>query len=574
MRSRLLTVLPTVLLLMVVLPASDARPSPADTVVETVVDEVHGLPEPDGAAPRAPNPATSEPATSEPIRTPIEFSMLAFTGPRGATISYRTSADRRTWTAWASAEGPEGVGPDAGTVEARRAAGHHRRSGEPMWVGEASYLQVTVDGAALDDIDVDLIDSMGLSRSLWQRATDALRSPWRGGDVVTAQAAGQPPIVTRAGWGADESMRKGAPAYASQARYGVLHHTAGTNTYTAAQAPGIVRGIYAYHTRSRGWSDIGYNFLVDRFGTIYEGRHGGMTRAVIGAHALGFNTGSIGVSMLGNHDDAAVSTATRTAVTELLAWKFGMHGINPAASVSVVSACSGGSCKRPGGTTVRLPTLFGHRDVGYTSCPGASGYATLPGLRTAIAASITAPVSYTPPFSDDDASPHAAGINNLHRWGITKGCTATRFCPKLSVSRGQMASLLGRALVHLQMPQPQPVRDWFDDDNGSVHEQAINALAETQVSRGCTDGSFCPTEPILRGDVAEWIANAFGLQPQGTDHFTDDDTTSYEWAINALADARLTTGCASQRYCPGKVTSRGQMASFLSRTITKVRAGL
>ena len=531
-----------------------------------------------------------------------------------------------------------------------------------MWVGDARWLQTKVTGAPLDEVSADIIDSMGLSRSLWKRTTDAVRSAWRGKGAAVARAGGQPAIVSRGQWGADESLRKDKPDIADRARYGVLHHTAGTNSYTVAQAPGIVRGIYAFHTKSRGWSDIGYNFLIDRFGTIYEGRAGGIDKAVIGAHALGFNTNSIGVSVMGNYDGAVVSSATRTAVTKLLAWKFAIHGINPAGTVRIESACSG-SCKHPQGKVVNLPALFAHRDVGYTTCPGGSGYADLPALRTAIAArqvdvlanhavsptkallsdsGLSKPVQFsvdlvpagawnlvvkyndgsvvheqsgngarakvswsgkagmatgtywykftsgsrtpvigkftvgrapfTPPFSDDERSVHAEGIARLYQLGIAKGCTETTFCPTDVVSREQMASFLSRTLSHLDRPQDTVDNDYFADDDGSVHEPAINTLTDDGVTSGCTDDRFCPRQAIRRGDVAEWIARALDLEPQGTDHFSDDDGKGYEWAINALADAGLTQGCEKGRYCDGAETSRGQMASFLTRMITSVAA--
>ncbi|MBW3604881.1 MAG: N-acetylmuramoyl-L-alanine amidase, partial [Actinobacteria bacterium] len=532
------------------------------------------------------------------------------------------------------------------------------RSGEPTWVGEARWLQVSVTGAAFDDVQVDLIDSMGLSRSVLGRAGDAIRSAWRGGTTGdVAQAKGEPAVVTRSQWGADESLRSGRPSYARQASYAVLHHTVNTNDYTRAQAAGIVRGIYAYHTQSRGWSDIGYNVLVDRFGTIYEGRAGGLTRAVIGAHTLGFNTGSIGVAMIGNYDTGSVTSATRSAVAHLLAWKFAIHGIDPKGTVDITSACTG-TCKHPRGSVVTMPTLFGHRDVGQTSCPGANGYAALPGIRTAIRAqeidifanavvspdtvgatadALASPVSfsvdvipagdwafvvkyddgtvvhqqsgtggraevtwkgganlrtgrywykftggqrtpaigtfsverlaYDPPFSDDDTSVHADNIATLYERGVTLGCTATTFCPTHTVQRAQMASFLHRTMDNLIVPTPTPTRDWFADDNRSVHQDAINSLAEGRIVSGCTEGAFCPTRNAIRGDVAIWLASAFDLQPRGTDHFTDDDGTSYEAAINALADAGLTQGCTATTYCPDESTSRGQMASFLARAI-------
>ena len=123
-----------------------------------------------------------------------------------------------------------------------------------------------------------------------------LRIPFR---VPAATAA--PSIVPRLSWGADESIRRGPPSYAADVRFAIVHHTAGRNDYTRAEAPAIVKGIQLFHVQGNGWNDIGYNFLVDRFGTIYEGRFGGVDRNVIGAHALGFNTESVGIALLGTY---------------------------------------------------------------------------------------------------------------------------------------------------------------------------------------------------------------------------------------------------------------------------------
>src|SRR5687768_15932341 len=111
-----------------------------------------------------------------------------------------------------------------------------------------------------------------------------------------------PPISRRSQWGADERLRNGAPQYAPQVNAVTIHHTAGSNNYAAADVPGILRGIYAYHTQTLGWADIGYNALVDKYGRLWEGRYGGVAGTVVGAHASGFNTGTVGVSMIGNYD--------------------------------------------------------------------------------------------------------------------------------------------------------------------------------------------------------------------------------------------------------------------------------
>ena len=126
-------------------------------------------------------------------------------------------------------------------------------------------------------------------------------SPPAGVPARTLQQAGSPAIVPRSGWSADEKIRRSTPSFASVIRLAVVHHTAGANGYTAAQSPAIVRAIELYHVKGNGWNDIGYNFLVDRFGTVFEGRFGGIERNVVGAHAEGFNTGSVGVAVMGEY---------------------------------------------------------------------------------------------------------------------------------------------------------------------------------------------------------------------------------------------------------------------------------
>jgi hypothetical protein len=206
-----------------------------------------------------------------------------------------------------------------------------------------------------------------------------------------------PAIVSRADWGADESIRRAPPAYAPSVRFAIVHHTAGTNTYSRDQAAAIVRGIQLYHVRGNGWNDIGYNFLVDRFGTIYEGRYGGVDRNVIGAHALGFNTGSTGIALLGTYGDTKPSPAAVAALTKLLAWRLDVAHVDPAARVTVIS---GGSERYPANVPVTLRTVSGHRDTGLTECPGDSLYGQLNAIAAA-AAKLGGPKIFDPRVSTD-----------------------------------------------------------------------------------------------------------------------------------------------------------------------------
>jgi hypothetical protein len=176
-----------------------------------------------------------------------------------------------------------------------------------------------------------------------------------------------PPIVPRATWGADERIRRAPPSYATEIRFGVVHHTAGKNGYTRAEAAAIVKGIQLFHVQGNGWNDIGYNFLVDRFGTIYEGRYGGVDRNVIGAHAQGFNTGSVGVALLGTYGGTAPSAAAQDAIAQVLAWKLDLAHVDPTSFLNFVS---GGSDRYRSGIPVLLNAVSGHRDTGFTECPG------------------------------------------------------------------------------------------------------------------------------------------------------------------------------------------------------------
>ncbi len=198
-------------------------------------------------------------------------------------------------------------------------------------------------------------------------------------DVVNI--SGMPAVVSRAGWGANESMRRHNAAIDPKLEAATVHHTAGSNNYTQAQSAGIVRGIYHYHAQTLGWGDIGYNALVDKFGTIFEGRAGGLERNVQGAHAGGFNKGTFGISMMGDYSATAPSQAMLSSVGAMIGWRLRLAGIDPLSETRLT--CSGYSGARYSkGETVTLPAIFAHRNTGHTTCPGAAGYSQMGTIRT------------------------------------------------------------------------------------------------------------------------------------------------------------------------------------------------
>lgn len=310
---------------------------------------------------------TVEARWSTTVDPSMDIDMVGVVVPQGAevpeSVEIRTSEDGRTWGPWLRADFESDHGPDPGTRESNG----QRMGTDPIYVGESGYVQIGAD-VPPDELTVVGVDSDASTASISDRV-----SAWLGAMFHPAPARGLEGIVTRAGWGADESLRQCSPSYGS-VEMAFVHHTENTNTYSQAEAPAIVRGIYAYHVTGRGWCDIGYNFLVDRFGTVYEGRYGGIDRAVVGAQTGGFNSGSTGVAVIGDFTSSAVPGVVIGSLQRVLGWKLGVHGVYPVGQTTLVSA---GNDKYPAGTAVTFRVVSGHRDGKYTSCPGDYLYALL-----------------------------------------------------------------------------------------------------------------------------------------------------------------------------------------------------
>ncbi|ARQ69605.1 peptidoglycan recognition protein family protein [Streptomyces marincola] len=193
------------------------------------------------------------------------------------------------------------------------------------------------------------------------------------------RAAPAPAVVTRTAWGADEDMRGEAVTYTGAARALFVHHTNHPDDYDCADVPEMLRAMQADHVGRRGWDDLGYNFVVDKCGTIYEGRSGGLDRFVLGAHTTGFNSDSVGVAALG--DFAVVGEVPRAlvdAIARIAAWKL-RPGTDPRGQVEMVS--TNDASRVPEGDPARLHVVSGHRDIVPTHCPGDALHAELPAIR-------------------------------------------------------------------------------------------------------------------------------------------------------------------------------------------------
>ncbi|MFF1919868.1 peptidoglycan recognition protein [Streptomyces sp. NPDC058221] len=194
----------------------------------------------------------------------------------------------------------------------------------------------------------------------------------------------QPAIVSRAAWRADEHMVREPAVYTGPVRAVFIHHTGESNDYDCGDVPRMLRAVEESHIKGNGWDDIGYNFLVDRCGTIYEGRAGGIGRSVRGAHTTGFNADSVGIAVLGNYDrGATVPPALVRALAKVAAWKL-RPGADPRGTVRLVS--TNDASRFPKGTAAVLHVIAGHRDAYQTDCPGEALYDELPAIRAATAA--------------------------------------------------------------------------------------------------------------------------------------------------------------------------------------------
>lgn len=360
-------------------PTGAVAPSPPaeDGVVEVteidVLEDAAG-PTPAPAVPGAPLP---EAVVSDVVETD-PFQMVGVTWPTdladGTQAQVRTRTDGE-WSTWQVLDAGDEA-PDAGTADA---AGS-RAGTDPLWVEDADAVQVALTSPeAVEDVRVALVDVPS--------AVDARGAATTSGGVVSTAAhvvpsAAGPTIISRAQWGA--RAQSCVPDSAQTLVGAVVHHTAGSNSYTTVDAAKRqIQGAQAYHMDARGWCDLGYNFVVDKWGNIYEGRGGSLTKAVVGVHAGGFNTGTVGVAMLGTYD-AAPSSATQDAVGRIIGWRLGAYGVDPRGSMSYYTGR--GENSRYADSWVSLPRVFGHRDVSFTACPGNGGYGALGTIRAVAAA--------------------------------------------------------------------------------------------------------------------------------------------------------------------------------------------
>ena len=335
------------------------------------------------------------------------FSLVALTGDlAGTSTRVRAKRPDGSWGPWYQTE-YETAAPDSGPASGAGLAGSAQstgptegpRSTDPVFVGATTTVQIAVtrpldapmtppappsdppekDGLGYRPASKQQPFGQNISAILISPPQTPAKTQWTppSGVLMPGQA---PSIISRAEWGADESLRCGSPQYDNGIRAAVIHHTAGSNDYSPLESAGIVKAIYTYHSKTMGWCDIAYNALVDKYGQVFEGSAGGLTKAVEGFHTGGFNRNTWGVAMIGNFNDVPPTPIQLRTVGRLLGWRLGLDGVDPKGTVALESAGSHYTTF-PAGAIANLPTIFTHRDVGNTDCPGNAAYALMDEIR-------------------------------------------------------------------------------------------------------------------------------------------------------------------------------------------------
>ena len=337
------------------------------------------------------------------------------------------------WSDW-SAIGVTEHGPDLETEEANGAL----FGSEPLLTGDADGVEVRMDtpgGVVPRNAQVVLIDNPVVEADALLPAPADVSSLPMSTVQASAVSAPMPTIITRAEWGADETQRRGNARIAPTIKAAFVHHTTSKSDYAPEQAAQQMRNLYSWYVRGLKYQDMAYNFLVDRFGRLYEGRGGGMDQAVVGGHTAGFNEETFAVSAIGNFQTFTPAPAEMEAIVEsvssLISWKMSMNHRDPNGSTTLVSNSGSGTSRFKPGESATAAVVGGHRDIGSTACPGQHLHAQLPNIRARagakMGASMINPSAGAAAWGSPDPVPVSAITNAALSWSatVTSRCGTT-----------------------------------------------------------------------------------------------------------------------------------------------------
>jgi SpoIID/LytB domain protein len=335
-----------------------------------------------------------------------------------------------TWSDW-SAIGVTEHGPDPDSEEAEGAL----FGTEPLLTGNADGVEVRMDtpgGIVPRNAQVVLVDNP-------VAAADAeLPSPAEVSNLpmstvaASTVSAPKPAIISRAEWGADETQRRGSARISPTIKAAFVHHTASKNNYSVEQSAQQMRNLYSWYVKGLKYQDMAYNFLVDRFGRIYEGRGGGMDQAVVGGHTAGFNEETFAVSAIGNFQTFNPAAPEKEAMVEsiasLIAWKMSMNHRDPNGTTTLISNSGSGTSKYRPGQVATAAVVGGHRDIGSTACPGQFLHAELPNIRARAGAKMGASMINPSAVSANWGSADPVQVNAITNAPLAWSATVTSRC--------------------------------------------------------------------------------------------------------------------------------------------------
>ncbi len=497
---------------------------------------------------------TGDDTVGTTVDVPEDASVFIVHGASERTVAFRFRTGE-SWAEWeevsmGAAEAPDGLEGDEGY-------GTTALAGAPVPIPLGTTdLDLVVAGGSTASFDVTFLDLSDETRL----------PPPAGASIAEDRAAGAevPPIIARsqwasAGWEYENQSCDDGPSISDHVRAVVVHHTVTTNDYSEAAVPDLLRAIHYSHTVINGWCDIGYNFVVDRFGRIWEARTGSLDEAIIGGHARGFNTSTVGVALLGQHHPGArpsvvtVSDPAQDAVQAVAHWKLGIEGVDPAGHVWLRNRSTTEPLRLAGDSWHYLPAVLGHRDLGVTSCPGDHGADLVESLPSRLAVDRDVSLPYTfvgwrahdhgPAFVALDAFGGIRPAGSASPWndapvGLPGGDAAIAVGG--SVDGGYMLSASGTVLAYGSAPSPSAV-------------PSVSAPVDLVVAPDARSGWVLDQAGTLRGfggpgnrgpvdPVSDPVAASLGADGRGYVVSVDGDLHPVGGAPAAALDSPLPGG--------------------------------
>ena len=378
-------------------------------------------------------------------------------------------------------------------------------------------------------------------------------------------------------------------------RHGIIHHTVNDNDYAEADVPALLRGIRTFHVDTRGWDDIGYNFVVDRFGRIWQARDAVIESPTVGGHTLGFNAESVGVAVLGTFSDADPGQAVIDALARLLGWKCSLHGVDPLGSVEVYSS---GNELFDVGELVEVPAISGHRETQATSCPGSALYARIDEVRAEAAELVSLFGHVVPRFFTDRVELEGWAINRFTptaavdvditvdgdpwkavRADLADDAVAAAY-PEAGPDHGFRETIpitLDTRSITVTARTPDGTATslmdlplfaaFVDVDPDRFYADGVYFLRSNGLTEGKSPGRYVPADTMTRAEMATFLWRFMG-SPDAARSTRFDDVEADVWytaAVAWLAASGITVGTSPSTFSPDEPVTRAQLATFLWR---------